>query len=319
VTTLFLPALRRRGLLPHLTVMLVGSRKLPQFGETTDWWHNVFGDDVTIVGVEADAAACDAMNREMAERGLAHQEKHHAVALWDEDGEQDLYVTAFPGCSSLLRPDQDYMSRRESHKGMMRVVGTQRVPTMTIESFAHREGIGFVDYLGLDVQGAAGRIVRSGCAWLWRNVLVAAVEADWVRAYEGASLFHHVWQMLAVHGFVMGDLLQPHRGSRAAFRVRHPDREGPPEWSDALFWRDIVGPSLAGHPLATPERVLRLAALADGLGYVDVAGEHLVWLAEHARGTQWDPTEVLEEVLAAMPDQAAARAHIPWWAAHDKR
>jgi FkbM family methyltransferase len=301
---LFVPALKQAGLLDglHVTLVYVGSRKLPEFGETYDHWAAAFAPRLTIFGFDADRAACDRMNAENVARGITWTERHVPVGLWSSAGAHTLHVTQYPGCSSLLRPDPTYMARFSTHQAMMKVVGTATVETTTLDAFCDAEGVAEVDFLQVDVQGGGMHVLRGGERTIDRGVLALVSEADFAQAYEGAAVFGDVDVYLRQRGLTLFDLVGNHHGTRATFPLNSKEHSGPLEWSDAFYFRDLIHPRHADSPLRTPQRILKLACIADCMNFVDYAAELLEHLTvHHGADARYNAARPVLDTLTALP------------------
>lgn len=301
---LFLPHLKSAGRLANirLTLAVAGSRKLEEFGESYDRW-GVLAPNLNIYGFEPDVAACERMNAQNAARGIPWGGRHLPLALWDSVGRRTLYLTRYPGCSSLLAPCPHYLARFSNHREMMQVVGEAQVCTTTLDAACADENIGAIDFLQVDTQGGDLHVLRGAALTLERSALAVVVEANFVRMYRDASLFGDVDAHLRRLGFTLFDLVGNHRGVRAAFPLRLTGaREGPLEWSDAFYFRDLIHPEFAG-PLKTPQNMLKLACIADCLGYADYAAELLehLTLGYGSDDGEFDFSELVVEALSACP------------------
>jgi FkbM family methyltransferase len=277
---LFLPSLKQGGHLARvdLTLVFIGSRKLKELGETYDPWTSTFAPNLKIYGIDADATACELMNAENAVRGITWFEKHTPVGIWGEAGRKTLHITQFPGCSSLLPPREEYMRRHLTHQSMMKVVGTRPVDVITFDQFCADEGVETIDYLQIDVQGGGMEVLKGARRATSDNVLALVSEADFVEAYDGAAHFGDVDGYLRRLGFSLFDLVGNHHGTRATFPVNSQEHNGPLEWMDAFYFRDLIGKQYDGHPMRTPANLLKLACIADCMNFIDYAAEVLEFI-----------------------------------------
>ena len=81
---IFVDNLKKNGKIDdiHLTIAIVGSRKLEQFEEEyiNQGW-GLMSPNLTIYGFDADQDACKKMNTKLQEQQISHQEKHIPLAL----------------------------------------------------------------------------------------------------------------------------------------------------------------------------------------------------------------------------------------------
>jgi FkbM family methyltransferase len=106
---------------------------------------------------EPNPAVADALAEVLARNGVAGRVSVHRVALSDREGQAELFVSVSPGndgLSSLLASDDALK------QGVLRADHSVRVPTLTFDAFAERAGLGRVDLLKLDVEGAETLVLR---------------------------------------------------------------------------------------------------------------------------------------------------------------
>jgi FkbM family methyltransferase len=93
----------------------------------------------------------------LARNGVAGRVPVHRVALSDREGHAEFFVSVSPvndGLSSLLASDAAV------EHGVIRADHSIRVPTLTFDAFAERAGLGRVDLLKVDVEGAEAMVLR---------------------------------------------------------------------------------------------------------------------------------------------------------------
>jgi hypothetical protein len=169
------------------------------------------------------------------------------------------------------------MARYASHQEMMKVVDTRPVDVTTLDAFCAAESVGRIDYLQVDVQGGGLEVLNGGRRAV-DDVLALVIEADFVQAYEGGAQFGDVDVYLRERGFSLFDLVGNHHGTRAAFPLNSKEHNGPIEWSDAFYFRDLIDERYEGHALRSPEALLKLACIADCMNFVDYAAELLEYV-----------------------------------------
>lgn len=153
----FLKSLKESGLLNqvHITLGIVGSRKISIADDycSGDWIE--FAPNLTIYGFDADTDACEAANNDLARRQVNWQEKHIPIALNNYIGSASLYVTHQIACTSLYPPNSSYLNRFEQIiSNSFRVELTCEIETTTLDRYCDQEGIHEIDFLQIDVQGA---------------------------------------------------------------------------------------------------------------------------------------------------------------------
>jgi FkbM family methyltransferase len=144
-----------------------------------------------------------------------------AAALCDRHGEAQFEINRSDVSSSLL-PIDARNSRWFARD--LSVARRIQVPTLTLPEVMSREGLGRVDLLKLDLQGAE-RLVLTGAAEVLDRVEVIYTEVFFEHLYEGAWLFWDINEFLSHRGYKLcglsnivhatdGDLIQ----ANATFR-----------------------------------------------------------------------------------------------------
>lgn len=144
----------------YLTICNVGSRKLEKDDDYASKGWDIFGSRLSIYGFDADEDACEQANDEIAARQVSWNEKHIPLALGESVGEQTLYVTKHPMCSSLYLPNESYLRRFAGIDEVMELDFTIEIPTTTLDTFCPSEGIEEIDFLQVDVQGADVQVLK---------------------------------------------------------------------------------------------------------------------------------------------------------------
>lgn len=161
-----------------------------------------------LVGFDPNEQECRRM--EQAPHGLrSARYLPHAVA--DQNGEQTLYLTRSPWCSSLLRPRQDWLNRLEFCH-LFEVVGSKKVNVVTLDSIQEVEGRDF-DIVKLDVQGMELPILRNS-GRLLEKAFAVETETGFTKNYENETTFGEIDVFMRSHGFRLFDLTthrQPRR------------------------------------------------------------------------------------------------------------
>ncbi len=128
--SIFLTSLKKSGRLDgiHITAGIVDSRKIEKEDDYGNSGWNIFAPNLTIYGFDADPQVCEQLNRYIESRNLNWTEKHIPLALSKTLGKAKLYVTKFPGCSSLYLPNEPYIQRFSGvYKDMHKLVNTTEV------------------------------------------------------------------------------------------------------------------------------------------------------------------------------------------------
>ncbi len=182
---------RIAALLPSpITVADIGAR-----GGVEDHWSR-FGAHIRAYGFEPDEAECERLNR--SDGQIA---EYIPIAVGSTTGDRRFYVTRDPLCSSLFPPIERLASERP-RLAEMRVDRITTVHTQTIDNWVRKHGVGRLDHLKLDAQGAELAILE-GSARSLGAVRSIKLEVQFNRLYEGAPLFGQIDLFLRERGFVL--------------------------------------------------------------------------------------------------------------------
>lgn len=275
----FLPSLKKSGKLDrvHITVFIVGSRKIEKQDDYASQNWDIFAPNLTIYGFDADVEACDRANADLEARKITWTEKHIPLALSNTEGKATLYVTKYPGCSSLYPPSEDYIKRFSGNSELIELKSTVDLSTTTLEKFCKAEDIKEIDFLHLDVQGAELDVLQGADGILNNSVLGLLTEVEFTEIYAGQPLFSDVDMYLRNQGLTLFDFGSMYRDRRRDIPVMSQNHPGALIWSDAFYFRDLMHSNVTPS-LKTPERLLKLACLADVMKFPDYALEILEYL-----------------------------------------
>lgn len=207
-----------------ITLFDVGSR-----GSTHPRWGG-FSDCLTVVGFEPDRSECRRLN----ELSTGERKPHHPFALSDGSGPAPFYHTLDPGCSSLLKPNESFVSRFEFGK-FMRIVKTSEVETTTLDDFAMQHQI-FPDILKIDTQGSELSVLQ-GASQTLSNVCIVDVEVEFAYLYMDQALFPEVDTFLRANGFALLGLRRSYWRTLGGAHSRDPSG-GQLVHADALYYRE---------------------------------------------------------------------------------
>jgi len=239
------------------------------------------------------------MNQKLQSSNMAHKEKHIPLALWNCVSTETLYVTRYPACSSLYPPNQSFLSRFVGGELSMQVVLEETIETTTLDDFCHAEGISSIDFLPIDTQGADLRILQ-GSENLLKNLLFLKVEVEFTRLYENQPLFSDVDVYLRDKGFSLLDFGKLHRDSRRASPLKSEKHPGQLTWTDAFYFQDLIQESDSSKK--TPEKLLKLACVADILDFYDIAMETLEYITwKYGDQPRYNFANNLAEVISKYP------------------
>lgn len=207
---------------------------------------------------------CEPDRDEAARLADAHRHAWHQftvvpAAIGGSIGDAPMYVTKKAGMSSLLEPDPAVV-QRFVRSDRFEVIGSVRVPTLTLDAAAAAHAFTDACFLKLDTQGTELDILRSGPD-VMRTVVGVSVEMAFRPFYRGQPVFGEVDAFLRALGF---ELFQLERTN-----VRHAPAhldlvsERVTTYAHALYFREAASSDAAGR--------VRLLALLLAYRYFDLA------------------------------------------------
>lgn len=271
---LVLPYLKQSGHLDqiHITICNVGSRKLSKADDYASQIWQIFAPNLTIYGLDADADACEAAHSDLESRNVTWTERHIPIAISNSIGEQTLYVTKHPMCSSLYPPNEAFLSRFEGLPELVNLDFTVELETDTLDNFFKEENQKNIDFLQIDVQGADLDVLR-GAMQLLPSVMAIQIEVEFAELYLNQPLFPDIDSFLKKQGFSLFDLACS-RCRRLQLPIVSGMHPGQLLWGEAYYLRDpMQGPHHAFTQ--SPEQLLKLACIADAMNFSDYSLELL--------------------------------------------
>jgi FkbM family methyltransferase len=127
------------------------------------------------------------------------------VAVAEENGSAPFHLNRYEGASSLLPFAPEGLARWIGG-GELSVTATVTVPTMRLDTFLDGAGIGKVDYLKIDAQGADLAVIRSAGERL-KDIDRISLEVQTApfELYRGASRKEDVLRFLTSSGFRLAE------------------------------------------------------------------------------------------------------------------
>lgn len=299
----FLKSLKKSGHLDriHMTVCNVGSRKLESTDDYASQGWGIFAPRLTIYGFDADADACDAANADIESRQVNWTEQHIPLALARSVGESTLYVTKAPMCSSLYPPNEPYLARFNNLPEAASLDFTVGIETTTLDSFCQTEGIDEIDFLQVDVQGADLQVLEGASQILASSILGIQIEVAFSELYVNQPLFADVDTYIRKQGFTFFHLKVGLR-QRARSPICSSEFGGQLLWGDAYYFRDLIREDIISH-LKTPEKILKLACVADIMDFPDYTLELLEYLTlEYGNDPNYNFANNIIESLSQFPE-----------------
>ncbi|MDB5811301.1 MAG: hypothetical protein JWN94_3423 [Betaproteobacteria bacterium] len=246
------PLLKANGFDLAFNILNIGARPIGD-ADAEPFWQllDVFPAS-RIAAVEIDPQLCAELNASAPERV-----RYYPAAIGRTEERRTVYETANPMCTSLYCPDERYA---DLYHGLdvMRLKRTSEVTTIGMDSFIAQNGLGGIDFLKIDIQGAELDVFKGGAVAL-KDTLCIVTEVEFVPLYKDQPLFGDVAACLHASGIMF------HKFLGMAGRVMkpltmHESKNYPARylWSDAFFARDL----LALEKLAN-DQLLKLATLLD--------------------------------------------------------
>lgn len=306
-STVFVPSLKAKGYLDNIqmTVAIVGSRKLLEEDDYGNAGWAQFAPGLTIYGFDADADACESENADLADRKINWTERHIPIALGSSQGRSTLYITGHPACTSLYPPNQPCTDRFVGFQDSMKLISTIQIEITTLDAFCQSQGIEGIDFLQIDVQGADLDVLKGASQILRQSILGVLTEVEFLPLYIDQPLFADVDVHLRGQGFTLFDLITDNpwcRVTRSRSPIRSTKRAGQLTWADACYLKDPLQPN-ADSTLKQPDRIFKLACIADVLEFPDYALELLEYLTiEHGDDSRYNFADLIVECLAQVPE-----------------
>jgi FkbM family methyltransferase len=298
----FLSSLKKSGHLEniHITVCIVGSRKLASQDDYGSQGWEIFAPNLTIYGFDADPEACKQANSQLQARQIDWTEQHIPKALWKKEGKSTLYVTQYPGCSSLYPPSEYYIEKFAGNSPLIKLAYTQEVETTTLDAFCQSTAITEIDFIQLDVQGAELAILEGASQILTQSLLGIITEVEFTEIYTKQPLFGDLDVYLREQGLTLFDINALHRDLRR-MPITSAQHQGSLIWGDAFYFRDLLKTD-SNLQHRTPEKLFKLACIADVLNFSDYALDILIHLTEkYGQDEKYNFVSNIIESLAYIP------------------
>lgn len=217
-----------------LVVVDVGAR-----GGFEQLW-SVYGNQVKLVGFEADAEECDKLNKQ--ELGVV--KRFFPVALHRDKARRCFYVTAFPPSAGFYPADMRFVQRFPDEINL-RVIRTVEMDTVDFDTAAEYYHIDGVDFIKLDTEGSELDILKGAIGALRKTVIGLSVEVEFPQLHAGQPVFSDVDSFLRPLGFHLYDLAIYRHTKKSLPAVPQWEIPGSTAWGQviwgqALYLRDGV-------------------------------------------------------------------------------
>lgn len=199
------------------------------------------------------------------------------VAVAKESTQIEFHRTKNPNCSSVFKPNNEFMNEFMEVGDFFEVMDTISLKTVALDEYLPLQGIEDIDFIELDTQGAELGILQGARGFLSSNIVGLRVEVEFTEMYHDQPLFGDVDAFLRQFGFRLFDLERYHL-RRNSYPAGVDSREQI-IWGQALYLRDFR--SFSNEPAILKQKLAKLALVASHYGFHSYALDivnHLVQL-----------------------------------------
>lgn len=211
-----------------------------------------------IIGFEIEKEVCDKMNEETDSRI-----KYYPYALGHKNEKKKLYVTQHPMCSSLYKPNENFIKLYNNFEVAYQKNEIQ-IDTISLDFFIDKYQVKEVDFIKIDVQGAELDIFKGAHDTL-KSVLNIVCEVEFVPIYENQPLFGDVCNFLNKYDLMFNKFLGLAGRSLKPIVINNNKLPSQHFWSDAVFIHHIQK-----IENLSDERLMKLSLLACTYGSLDL-------------------------------------------------
>jgi FkbM family methyltransferase len=217
------------------------------------------------------------------------------IAIDKDAGSKPLYLTKDPLCASLFEP-QPETYRQFQLTDKMEVERVVEVETQSLDAWASTNGIGGLDYVKIDVQGAALNVLDGGKDCL-ASALCIECETEFIPFYKDQPLFLDLLTYMDGRGYYLVNLYKV-TGRHTGLHYKTPTR-GQLVWGDAIFFRKRELLFGNDDPEKNRESLFRMMVIAEYYGMPDYAVS-LLDLAAERYADRFDSGLELKKLSASL-------------------
>jgi FkbM family methyltransferase len=230
------------------------SEKKEPFYELLDYFPSS-----KIIGFEIEKEICDDQNLK-AREGI----KYYPHALGEFREKKDLYITNHPMCSSLYEPNEELISLYNNFE-VAYLKSKSIIETISLDEFLNKNSIKSLDFIKIDVQGAALDVFKGGTKAL-KDVLKIVCEVEFIPIYKDQPLFGDVCKFLNDYDLMFNKFLGlAGRCLKPITLNNNPNIPSQHFWSDAIFIKHVQN-----IPQIEVDKLLKLSLLSSIYGSPDL-------------------------------------------------
>jgi len=143
------------------------------------------------------------------------------LALSDQEGNADLYVTESPGSTSLFTPDKR-LKQMDSRGASVKSL--EKVKVVTIDEWAKRNNNPPIQLMKFDIQAAELKALRGAVSVLQSSTLLVYTEICFNPVYKEGAIYSEIDLFLREYGFLLYDMFKPKYNSNGLIL-----------WGNAIF------------------------------------------------------------------------------------
>ncbi len=143
------------------------------------------------------------------------------LALSDQKGTADLYITISPGNTSLLPPKKGLGDIDPQGAPVEKI---EKIKTVTIDEWVDRNDDLSIQLMKFDIQGGELKALKGAVHTLQTSALIVYSEIWFNPLYDGAGIYCEIDLFLRKYGFILYDIFKPKYSPNGALM-----------WGNAIF------------------------------------------------------------------------------------